>query len=100
MYDHWQQQGKTFQYISFARYESGQDLNEYFMQRLGHNIDGIMWGNEYLIMDETQNIYTHSKFWGALKSGEQVCKVLAFGVFGLSTVGNDPSPPQFQIKWY
>jgi hypothetical protein len=35
-----------------------------------------------------------------LKSGVQVCKVLAFGVFGLSTAGFDRSPSQFQIKWY
>ena len=51
-------------------------------------------------MDETQNIYTHPSFWGTLKSGEQVCRVLAFGVFGLSTIGNVRSPSQFQLKWY
>ena len=100
MYNHWQQNGKTVHYISFARYESGQDLDEYFMRRLGQCIDYVMRSTGYLILDETQNIYSHPTFWGALKSGEQVSKVLAFGVFGLSTAGYDRSPSQFQKKWY
>jgi hypothetical protein len=54
----------------------------------------------YLILDETQNIYKDSSFWAYLKSGSQVCRVLAFGVFGLSTAGFDRSPSQFQEKWY
>ena len=28
MYNHWQQSGKNVHYISFARYEAGQDLDE------------------------------------------------------------------------
>ena len=101
MYNHWQQNGKNVHYISFARYESGQDLDEYFKKRLGQCIDDVMLSTGYLIMDETQNIYSHPNFWGALKSGEQVAKVLAFGVFGLSTAKyDDRSPSQFQQKWY
>jgi hypothetical protein len=100
MYNHWQRNGYSVYYISFARYASSQDLNEYFMTRLGQSIDGVMRRIGYLIMDEVQNIYTHPTFWGALKSGEQVSKVLAFGVFGLSTIGFERSPSQFQLKWY
>jgi hypothetical protein len=100
MYNHWQQSGKTVYFISFSLYNIGDDLNQFFKKILGKEIIDIMRLNGYLILDETQNIYRHPTFWGGLKSGAQVCKVLAFGVFGLSTAGYDRSPSQFQEKWY
>jgi len=100
VYNHWQQSGKTVHYISFAAYKQEDDLDEFFRSAIGLSPRDVMIHDGYLIMDETQNIYSHPFFWGNLKSGAQVCRVLAFGVFGLSTVGNDRSPSQFQQKWY
>jgi hypothetical protein len=100
VYDHWQQSGKTVHYISFAAFQEEDNLEDFFRSAIGLSTRDIMLHVGYLIMDETQNIYSHLSFWGNLKSGAQVCRVLAFGVFGLSTAGNDRSPSQFQQKWY
>ena len=63
-------------------------------------LKSVFEGPAYLIMDEMPNIFSHPTFWGNLMSGAQVCRVLAFGAFGLFAAGNDRSPPQFQQKWY
>jgi hypothetical protein len=100
MYNHWKGQKELVRYISFADLKPGQDLDDFFVIATGLTSQEIMRNKGYLIMDETQNIYNHSTFWGGLKSGAQICRLLAFGVFGLSNVGNDRSPSQFQLKWY
>lgn len=100
MYNHWQQNGNNVHYISFADYTAMDDLDNFFQKATGLSSRDILRHEGYLIMDETQNIYSHSTFWSSLKSGAQVCRVLAFGVFGLSTAGNDRYPSQFQQKWY
>jgi hypothetical protein len=100
VYNHWQRQGKHVYFISFSDLKPGEDLDDFFVSNIGLPTRDIIRHDGYLIMDETQHIYSHPTFWGGLKSGKQVCKVLAFGVFGLSTAGYDRSPSQFQQKWY
>jgi len=101
VYNYWQKSGKNVHYISFAAIKKVEDLDQYFMEMLGQATNKIMRTDGYIIMDETQNIYSHPTFWGNLKSGVQGCRVLAFGVYGLSSAaGNDRSPSQFQQKWY
>jgi hypothetical protein len=100
MYDHWDQQGKTVNFISLGCYAHDQDLNEYFKQRLGQNIDNLLRSEGYLIMDSTWIIYSHPDFWENLNSEVQVCKVLAFGTCALKSAGSERSPSQFQLKWY
>ncbi|KAI3631359.1 hypothetical protein MIR68_010849 [Amoeboaphelidium protococcarum] len=100
MYNHWQRSGKNVHFISFANYTPEMDIDEFFSLFLGQSALRIMATGGILIMDETQNIYSHPTFWSNLKSGAQGCRVLAFGVFGLSTLGFDRSPLQFQLKWY
>ena len=100
MYNHWQQSGETVHYISFAAIKTEEDLDDFFRSAIRMSSHDIMRRPGYLIMDETQNIYSHPSFWGNLKSEAQVCRVLTFGVFGLSHAGNDRSPLQFQLKWY
>ena len=100
MYNHWQQNGINVHYISFAAIKKEDDLDDFFRSAIGMSSRDIMTRPGYLIMDETQNIYSHPTFWGNLKSGAQVRRVLAFGVFGLSSIGFERSPSQFQLKWY
>ncbi|KAI3647384.1 hypothetical protein MP228_007605 [Amoeboaphelidium protococcarum] len=100
MYNYWQRSGKNVHFISFANYTPEMDIDEFFSLLLGQSVLRIMATGGILIMDETQNIYSHPFFWSNLKSGAQVRRVLAFALFGLSTARNNLSLSLFQLRWY
>jgi hypothetical protein len=106
MYNHWQSLGKSIYFISFAPLArkssiSDQDLDDYFKSELGLSTRELMKSEGYLITDETHVIFENWGFWGNLKSGAQVRKVLSFSVFGLSRgAGFVRSPAVYHRKWY
>jgi hypothetical protein len=106
VYNHLQKQGKSVYFISFAPLNdmssiSREELEAFFKSELGISLREVMKSPGYLITDETQLIFNTMSFWGNLKSGAQVRKVLSFSVFGLSrNAGYVRSPAAFQEKWY
>ena len=108
VYNHWQSQGKSVYFISFALLAdktsiSTEELNDFFLIQLKMSVMDVMTSDGYLITDETQVIYSNNSFWLHLKSGASLKtrKVLSFAVFGLvQGAGNIQSPAAFQKKWY
>ncbi len=105
MYNHWKKQGQNVYFISFAPLKhkssiSHEELEVFFKSELGKSVSEVMNSPGYLITDETQLIYD-TGFWGNLKSGAKVRKVLSFAVYGLSRgFGFIRSPDVFQGNWY
>jgi hypothetical protein len=106
VYNHWQKQGESVYFISFAPLNhkssiSDEELEDFFKSEIGFSVREVMKYPGYLITDETQLIFNTLSFWGNLKRGAQVRKVLSFAVFGLSRgAGCIRSPAVFQQKWY
>ena len=107
VYNHWQKQRESVYFISFAPLNrktstiSNEEFEDYFKSELGLSVREAMKSPGYLITDETHLIFNTSSFWGNLKRGAQVRKVLSFAVFGLSRgAGYIRSPAVFQENWF
>ena len=87
-------------YLTLASFRTGDNLDQHFRRELKVGYQDLLVSDGFLILDEVQNIYDQDHFWTCLKSGAQRRRVLAFGAFGLSTVGDSRSPLEFQSKWY